>query len=328
MVRETSPEERSLAIRAAWLSYLGGYTQSQIAERLGVSPAKVHRLIAAAHQAGSVKVFVDGTPAECVALEDRLKAAFDLSHCIVAPDLGEEGGDFAAVATAAARFLIRSVERDPAQVIGVGHGRTLAALADRLPRQSWPQVRFVSLLGGLTRRAATNPFGVVHHLAERCGGEGYFLPVPFIADSVADKQVLMAQKIVRDVIELSDSCRLVLAGIGELGPSAHMLVSGMITREEYEALKAAGAVGDVFGRFFDAEGRFVACEINQRSCGVELEALRGREVVAVAGGEAKTQAILGALRSGLLRGLITDERTAGRLLGLMEASPGIREAVT
>ena len=321
--QETSPEER--ALRSRCLAFLpGGYAKPD-RRAPGVSPPRFTASSPPPTRPEASRSSSTAHAAECVALEDRLKAAFDLS-CIVAPDLGEErlcgGGD------RGRRFLIRSVERDPAQVIGVGHGRTLAALADRLPRQSWPQVRFVSLLGGLTRRAATNPFGVVHHLAERCGGEGYFLPVPFIADSVADKQVLMAQKIVRDVIELSDSCRLVLAGIGELGPSAHMLVSGMITREEYEALKAAGAVGDVFGRFFDAEGRFVACEINQRSCGVELEALRGREVVAVAGGEAKTQAILGALRSGLLRGLITDERTAGRLLGLMEASPGIREAVT
>lgn len=322
MGRDGTAEERSMAIRAAWLSYVGGYTQSQIAERLGVSPAKVHRLIAAAHQAGSVKVFVDGSPAECVAMEDRLKAAFGLTACIVAPGLGEEPGEFTALATAGARFLMQAVEREPTQAIGLGHGRTLAALAERLPSLAWPQVRFVSLLGGLTRRAATNPFGVVHHLAERSGGEGYFLPVPFIADSVADKRVLMAQKSVRDVIELSRSCRLVLAGIGELGPRAHMLTSGMITRAEYQALKTAGAVGDIFGRFFDAQGRFVDCEINQRSCGVEPESLRGREVVAVAGGPDKGPAILAALRSGLLRGLITDEQAAGELLGLMRESPG------
>ena len=45
-----------------------------------------------------------------------------------------------------------------------------------------------------------------------------------------------------------------------------------------------------------------------------LGALAGREVVAIAGGAHKRAAILAALRSGHLTGLITDEPTARALV--------------
>ena len=71
-------------------------------------------------------------------------------------------------------------------MIGVGHGRTLAAVVEQLPQTPAPGVKFVSLLGGLTRKFAANPFDVIHRLAERTGAEAYLLPVPVFANSVAD----------------------------------------------------------------------------------------------------------------------------------------------
>ena len=132
---ETSDVDLSLAIRAAWLSYIGGHTQGQIAERLNISQAKVHRLIAEALSRGLVKVFVQGEPADCLALEDALCRQFGLKRCIVAPDLGAGGaGDstlneaqqvFATIGSAAARLLHRELACGDLKVIGVGKGRSL-----------------------------------------------------------------------------------------------------------------------------------------------------------------------------------------------------------
>ena len=77
--------DRGLAARAAWLSFIGGYTQEEIAQRLGLSRVKINRLIAEATEAGLVRVFVEGTAAECVALEDRIAAHWKLDFCSVSP---------------------------------------------------------------------------------------------------------------------------------------------------------------------------------------------------------------------------------------------------
>src|SRR5919108_3726108 len=81
--------DRGLAARAAWLSFIGGYTQEEIAQKLGLSRVKINRLIAEATAAGLVRVFVEGTAAECVALEDRIAKHWGLEFCTVAPTVDD-----------------------------------------------------------------------------------------------------------------------------------------------------------------------------------------------------------------------------------------------
>lgn len=310
--------EQSLSIRAAWLAYVGGQTQEQIAERLGVSRIKAQRLIAAATQSGFVKFFVEGVPAECIALEERLSAAFGLKRCTVVPTVDGDGADesagpVAALAVAAARHLTRVLESGEVRTIGVGHGRTLAAMVERLPATPRPDVRFVSLLGSLTRRSAANPFDLIAKLAERTQGECYFMPVPFLADSQADAQVLRAQRGVQHVLGLVRECQLCVVGVGELGPHTQLLRNHSVTPEELQALKKAGAAGEIAGCFVAADGRPLACEMNERAVGASLDDLRGRDVLAVAGGVGKADAIRAVLNTGLITELIVDEAAAQQL---------------
>ena len=78
-------------------------------------------------------------------------------------------------------------------------------------------VRFVSLLGSLTRHAAANPFDVIHKLTEITGAESYFMPAPFFADSLEDKQVLMGAARSRSrCSSWLGAAELVVVGIGEV----------------------------------------------------------------------------------------------------------------
>ena len=82
--------EDSLAVRAAWLHYIGGFTQSAVAKRLGIPSVKAHRLIARAVAEGVVKVSIDGDIAECVNLEVALSERYGLDYCEVAPDVDDD----------------------------------------------------------------------------------------------------------------------------------------------------------------------------------------------------------------------------------------------
>lgn len=306
--------EASLAIRAAWLYYVHGLTQAEVAKHLGMSRVKVHRLVARAHQQNWVKVFVEGSTAEGVALEQTLKARYNLQYCSVVPsdiDGLRPGGEavIPAVASAGALYLQQYLEQHPECSVGVGHGRTLAALANALPRMTRPRVRFVSILGSLTRRATANPFDVIYRFAERTGGEGYFVPAPLFVDSIEDAEVLRGQRVVKSVLDLAHKTDLVLVGIGNLRNAPTIYAA------ERKALAAEGIVGEMLGQFLDRDGTIVNCSMGQRSISLRLEALRGRAVVGVAGGMDKSAAIRAALRSGLLSGLVTDETTARSILG-------------
>ncbi|MEO8741506.1 MAG: sugar-binding transcriptional regulator [Casimicrobiaceae bacterium] len=305
--------DASLMIRAAWLYYVHGLTQSQVADHLAMSRVKVHRLIARAHQQNWVKVFVEGSTAEGIALEDTLKRDFNLRFCVVAPSAVDAASDgpearFRGVGAAGALYLHKYLEQHPKCSIGVGHGRTLAAVADALPKVLRPKSRFVSILGSLTRRSTANPFDVIYRFAERTGGEGYFVPAPFFVDSVDDAEVLRSQRMVQSVLDLAKKTDLILLGIGNLRNTP------AIYEPERKALADLGIVGEVLGQFLDREGRPVACDMARRSISLRLDELRDRTVIGIAEGSDKAVAIRATLRSGLLSGLITDETTARTML--------------
>lgn len=306
--------EQSLAIRAAWLHYAGGLTQAAVAKRLGVPSVKAHRLIARAVADGVVKVSIDGEIVECAMLEDRLCALYGLDYCEVAPDLGEEGLPLRALGLAGAGFLRREIERGEDQVIGLGHGRTLAAAVHQLPRFEANGMRFVSLLGGLTRNYAANPHDVMHSLAEKTGAVAHVLPVPFFANSEADRAILLAQPGVREIFDLANGAGLKVAGIGTADAGAQLVASGMIEPHEIAEINAAGARGEMLGHFFDASGRMLETTLSSRTLSVDADGPQGSRIVAIAGGDEKIAAIRAVLSSHRLSGLITDEATARALV--------------
>lgn len=309
----TRDSEESLAIRAAWLHYAGGLTQAEVAKRLGVTGVKAHRLITRANEAGAVKVTVDGDVAECVELEDRLARGFDLTYCEIIPDLNEEGLPLRALGIAGAAFIQRSIEAHSSGIIGIGHGRTLAAAVREMPHMDATGVQFVSLLGGLTRNYAANPHDVMHRLAEKTGAQAYVMPVPFFANTIEDREVLLAQRGVSEVFSLASAADLMLVGIGTAEPHAQLVSSRMVEPSEIAEVKARGGMGEILGHFFDEKGQAIETSLTLRTLSLGLDQLRGRKIVAIAGGSEKTCAIRSVLMSGLLGGLITDERTAHAL---------------
>ncbi len=326
--------DNSLAARAAWLSYIGGYTQSEIAKRLDVSSAKAHRLISQAQKAGLVRVFIEGVPAECVELEEFIIDRFGLASCTVAPLLGDQEAyddgeiddpqtSYNAVGVAAARQLHNLLNTGDPMTIGVGKGRSLAAMVRNLPRTPRSDLKFVAVSGSLTRNLSANPFDVVHNLVDRTGGEGYFLPVPYIASSVQEKELLQAQKSVQEMLQLGRKADVYIIGVGAIGDearvNAHIRQVRMVSEDEWRELRKKHAACDIMGKFVDINGQPVDTDINKQALGLGPEDLRGRKVIAVVGGGGKGDAVLAALRTKIITDLVICEDTALRIRDLLLA---------
>lgn len=309
----TTPED-SLAIRAAWLHYAGGLTQAEVARRLGLPSVKTHRLIARAVADGAVKVTIDGDIVECVNLEVALCERYGLDFCEVAPDLGEEGLPLRGLGIAGASYIKREIEHGGHRVVGLGHGRTLAAAVHQLQRTPAGTVRFVSLLGGVTRNYSANPHDVMHSIAEKTGAQAFIIPVPVVANTAEDRKVLLDQRGVRDVYDMCCRAELKIVGIGTVGADAQLVSSGMIEPAEIRAVAEAGGIGEVLCHFFDADGRSIETALTARTTAAPVEGPEGSRIVAIAGGKSKVPAIRAVLKSGRLAGLITDEATAKALL--------------
>ncbi len=306
--------EASLSARAAWLYFCGHMTQGEVAKRLGVPSTKAHRLIARATREGLVRIFVDANVLECVELEESLTRQHGLTLCRVAPDLGEGHLPLRTLGLTGANFLRDILERRLHRCIGVGQGRTLSSVVGALPTMQRPDMSFVSLIGGLTRKFAANPYDVIHGLAEKTGAEAYMLPVPLFAKSSADKEILLAQAGISEVFAMGRSATLLLVGIGGVDSHAHLSETGMVGKDEIDSVRTGGAAGEILGHYLDGDGQLVASALNGRAMSPGIAELRNRRVIAIAGGAGKIEAIRAVLKSGLLDGLITDEVTGRRLV--------------
>jgi len=293
----SASSDADLAVRAAWMHYAGGYKQAEVAGLLGLSKLKAHRLITRANREGMIKVFVDGDVSECLALERQLTSTFGLDYCEVVPEFDPDPLPLKALGIAGGQYLRRLLEQDSNEVIGMGHGRTL---------------------GGFSEKFAANPHDVIHRLAERTGAQAFVMPVPFVANTIEDRDVFMSQQSIRRVIDMARSTHLKVIGIGAVSLDSSLVATGMVEESEIAAIETAGGAGELLGHFFSDDGSHVATRLTDRTMGLRLDDLRGSEIVAIAGGVCKTRAIHATLKSGLLNGLITDEQTAASLVNTEE----------
>ncbi len=297
-----------LAVKAAWLSYVAGHTQDEIARELGVSRQTAQRLVAQALAAGIVRVRIDHPLTRCLELAEGLRQRFGLSSCEVTPAAGGLAGVAMTVATLIERELLRP---DPI-ILAIGTGRTLHAAAGQVMRVDSPQHRIVSLTGNIAPDGSTAYYNVLFSLADKVTARSFPLTVPVVAASREECEALHRQPGNARVIGMAREAEIALVGIGSIGPDAPLLKDGFLSAAEIDALKAQGAVGEIIGRVYDREGRFLPQD--GRVASAELPQRPGARVIGTALGEDKRLAILGAIRGHMMNGLVTDEPTAAWLL--------------
>ncbi|WP_407674162.1 sugar-binding domain-containing protein [Paracoccus beibuensis] len=81
----------------------------------------------------------------------------------------------------------------------------------------------------------------------------------------------------------------------------------MITSQELAEVRACGAVGDTNALFYDAAGAKVDHPLNRCTIGLGFDDLRKISTVAIVAGRSKIYAVIGFLKSDIVRGLILTE---------------------
>jgi DNA-binding transcriptional regulator LsrR (DeoR family) len=297
-------------VRASRLYYELGETQNAIAERLAVTRPQVSRLLKRARAEGIVEIRInDRTAVESPAGEAiRRRHGLDAVH--LAPTIaGPEDLTRRMVGRLAAEVL-RGVLRAGATV-GVGDGASVSAVAAALEETASPiAATVVPLCGGYwSTGPEREPY---RRVADALGAQVRGLMAPGLVDDAATQRALVAHAGVRQIIELWDRLDVALFGIG--GPAWSAAQLGEPVERE---LDAAGAIGEILVAPFDLDGRFVCPALRDRVIAFDARRL-GRLPVAigVAAGESKVRPILGALRAGVVRTLVTDVATAEAVLAL------------
>ncbi len=302
------------AARAGWLSYVGGLTQDQIALELGVSRQRAQRLVSRAMAEGLIHVRLNHPIGACLDLEIALTRRFGLTRCRVAPGLGAGADGVRAIAPAAAAELERFLRMETPLVVALGTGRAMRGMVDAMQPMEAEHHRLVSLIGNIAPDGSASFFDVVMRIADKVRAPHYPMLVPVISPTAAENDAFHALAPVQKVVELAQSADVIFVGVGQMSNDAPLLKDGFVTARELDEMQAAGAVGEVAGWVFDSAGSYLEVGTNRRTGGVRVEPGLARPSVGLATGDSKVPAIIGALKSRILNGLITDAPTAQAIL--------------
>jgi deoxyribonucleoside regulator len=338
MTRQTAASSSRLAY-AAYLYYVHDLDQSEIARRLGVSRSNVSRMLTSARELGIVRFHVVYEPTREHDLEEALVARFGSGRLeealVVRPPAEDDRAEHAsevglapstlALSEAVVEWL--STHLAPGQRLGLSWGGTLQAIVDAAHFDHPIDVHVVQVAGELSLDPRHSAHDLVRDLATKLGGHCTYFNAPAVLGSAEDLSRFRRSPQVAEALELARGVDVALLGIGAfgVGTSGLFLDHSRATPEELSEATARGVVGQMAGRFFDADGHQADLALHQRVLSVELDDLaKVPTVVAAATTAAKARAVSAALRGGLVSVLACDAALAEAVLA--EASPGTGRA--
>lgn len=302
------------AAHAAWLYYIAGNTQEEIAIKLNVSRQAAQRLVALAVSEKLIKFRLDHPLSHCISLAEALRDKFGLAICEVIPSSANSAFSHAGLGVCAATYLENYLVAKSPSILAFSSGRTLRAAVDQIPAMHQPQHKMLSIVGNMSHYGLAGRHEVVMHLSEQIGSQAYPLPVPAVATSTAERDLLQTQQAFVAVKSLAKQAKVTFVGISHIAWNSPIHENGYINDAELTELIDLGAVGEIAGWAFDAQGQLLQGGSNTRVASLPLEQPAQKSTIGVAGGIGKAEAIRAALRGQLVTGLITDEAVAKAIL--------------
>ncbi len=305
--------ESDIRVRAAWLYFMEGMTQDAVAQSLGLTRARVLRMLQAAREDGTVQIRVTAQLSQCVELERKLERQYKLERAVVIPK-PQDDSKVEAIIGAATGALLEG-ELSDGMTVGLGWGRTLSASLSHISPRTFNRMSVVSLIGGLTRAALFNPSEFAWRFADRLGAECYMMAAPVYAPDSHSREALLRHPGISEVFSRAQKLDLAIVSVGDLSPNSTMSTHGLLEREEISGLVKAGAVGDILCRFIDANGNVLSHPRNDMVISADPKMLHSaRRIILASGGWEKAPAIKSALSLLEPEVLITDSVVADTLL--------------
>lgn len=293
--------------------------QSEIARTMGLSQARVSRLLSAAEAAAIVRTIVVPPEGLNTVLEESLERRFGLREVHVVDAAGETD---AQRTETLGRALANVFEILPIEDKTIGFTswsrsmRHFVSALGRLPHTKANKV--VEMLGGVGQPAVQHEATTAtERLSTMTGAKALFLRVPGVVPSVTVKNaILETDPYARQALDALENLDIALIGVGG-GHVVPPLIAGdnFFTEEQLDLARSLGAVGEINLRFMDKNGAPIESELNDLVIGVTLEQLkRAERCIAVSGGANKHRALLAAVRGGWIDVLVTDEESANYLI--------------
>jgi len=303
--------EDNLMYKVTWYYYEENMTQQEIAEHLGISRMKVVKILNQAKNDGVIKFKMDPEAKSNIALERDVMKKFDLCDVFVVPSSPKDLND--TIAKAAAQYLEEKVTENT--YINIGYGDTVSKTLNHLIYSLDKQISLVTLSGGVSYYTSSIISGTKRRATSGITPNIHILPAPLLASSEEVADIILKEKSIQNVFNMTQLSSMSLVGIGAVSDEATIFKYGIANGEDLTLLKMQGAVGDILSQFYDKDGNILNTNFHKKLISIKLDHLKeSNQTIGVAGGDDKVQAIYSALVGKFVDILITDEDTALSLM--------------
>jgi lsr operon transcriptional repressor len=310
-------EDDQTQVRVAWLYYMEGLTQAEVAGRLTITRLRVNRLLVEARAKGLVNISLNSALSDCIRLEQALVKECGLKDAVIVPTPQHRDLVAPVIGRAAGEHLSRLLETRKLRGFGVGWGATLRETIRHVRPGRYPKLDIASMMGGLTYGIELNTFETASDLASRVGAQCHYLAAPIYAGSPQSRDTILAQDVFEAAFARIRATDVSILSAGDMSERSLLVRYGLPRDLDIAELTAQGAVGDLLGQFIDRDGKPLDHPINRRAIALPLEALtRIPTAILASGGTNKAAVIAAALKGRLASVLITDEQAAAAVLAL------------
>lgn len=304
------PDELIRISYAAKRYFVDSRSRIEISEELEVSRFKVARMLQIARERGIVRIEIVAPKSIDMDLSIALRAKFGLKRALAIITPGESPQAIQESLGRAAAELLEEIVVE-GDFLGFTAGRTLEATTRQLT--TLPYCDLVAL-GGVAGPEKEHGVEIIRRVSQVSGGTAYPIFAPLFVTSPITAQALRTDRLIADAYARFARVTIGVVAVGSWAPPDSQLYDAVENAGLADDLVSQGVVAEVCATLFDADGGIIH-SLEDRSIAITAEQLRAiPEVIAVAGGQLKTTAILAALRSGIVNSLVTDAALAQRLL--------------
>ncbi len=301
--------------RVLTLHYEEGHLQSRIATELGLSTAKVNRLIKQGREMGMVEITVNSPFQHVFDYERKLSKKWELKNCLVVPTMtGNKATTLNQVGKGAGSVLVDTI-RD-GDTIAISGGKALSAIIENLNVGRKFDVNVVPMTGGVQGQHYTDVNHIATQLADKLGGCATLIHAPLHAETAEERDILMSVRAVRDVMDMARNANVALVGVGSvIGDDSTYYDAHPMPEADRRKLVEEGVRAEFLGHLIDADGNLSDNDFNSRLVGLSPhEAALIPTTIGVASGPHKVRPICAALNGGFVNSLVLDESTAESII--------------
>ena len=304
--------EKKQMREAAILYYEKKHTQNEIANIMKLSRQTVSKILNDAVKENIVEIRINNPEITCKELEQEICKKFNIKSAIVCGVSTDEESLCNLMTVKNAAQYIYSLIKTGNQKIAISWGRTVQLLISEFPISNTAGNIVFPLFGATDQEQAYYMSNeLARSFADKIGAKAKYAWFPYRPDSVEDCKLFKKTSYYKKLNDLWNDIDIAIVGIGN-----REIIQTFGKVFGYNE-KCASAIGDVSTHFFDEDGNIV--ELYENTLCAERDNLKNaKQTIAVASGKAKTEAIIGALRTQMIDTLITDEYTARSILSVLD----------